>query len=54
MDLKTRLLEDTCGAITEYGLEELAEFERVIRGMVRFDPGERISAKEVAQLLQRL
>lgn len=54
MDLKTRLQKDTCGAIIEFSPEELAEFERVLRGMVRFEPGERISAKEVAKLLRHL
>ena len=54
VDLKTLLLEETHGAISEFEPEEMAGFERVIHGVVRYEPGDRISAQEVEQQLQRL
>ena len=54
VDLKTLLLEQASGAISEFEPEEMAEFEKIIHGMVRYEPGDRISAQEVEQLLQRL
>ena len=54
VDLKTLLLEETRGAISEFEPEEMAGFEKIIHGMVRYEPGDRISAREVEKLLQRL
>ena len=54
VDLKTLLLEKTSGAICKFEPEEMVAFEGIIHGMVRYEPGERISAQEVEQQLQRL
>lgn len=52
MDLKARL-EDLVRGSREDLLkpEEMVAFEKILRGMLRFEPKERISANEVTQLL---
>lgn len=39
VDLKTLLLEDISGPISEFE-PEIAEFERIVHGMVKYEPGE--------------
>ena len=51
---KNAVAREAGGAISEFEPEEMVGFERVIHGMVRYEPGERISAQEVERLLQRL
>ena len=51
VDIQTRLQGIPRDTLVGLEPEEIAAFERILLGMLRFEPDERMSAKEVVQLL---